>query len=492
MAAYFLLYTFSVKLIASNQTATLSPIVVDGGLAYNIRLRPYDFPADRLPTLQSFAKAQYEGKWIFIAGRTHGLHDTKKSGLESFPPAHQNREVWVIDPVSRESWHRSLDDPGAGLTASQIDSLSSTNPQFYQHDAQLYVSGGYGLATEGGFRTFDTLSVIDLPGILEWVQGTENATAAEHIRQVHHDLFRVTGGAMYRVDDKTHLVFGQDFQGGYHPQKNGNYTMQVRSFTINETEDELHIEDITLSEPQPEFRRRDLNVMPVVQRGDEGELEEKLVALSGVFTPTNGAWTIPVEIDPEGGPSMPDPSQPDTFRQGMNGYHSAKVGMYSESTDEMHLVLFGGISFQYYDRASGQFISDDQLPFINQNTAIVIDSQGRYTQHLLADEFPLIYDDTGRRLHFGAGAEFMLADDVPVLDSHTIRLDELRGEQTIGYIVGGIVADQGNGGNSAASNLIFEVVYQPVPEPRSLDLILLVTAIILVVWFLSLRRKRVA
>jgi hypothetical protein len=200
-------------------------------------------------------------------------------------------------------------------------------------------------------------------------------------------------------------------------------------------------------------------------------LQEGLAVLSGVFTPSFGAWTVPVEIDDQGQPTMADPDAPGTFKQGMNGYHAAKLGLFSESSGDMHQVLFGGISLQYYDEASGQFLTDDALPFVNDVTSIVIDSAGQYTQHRIG-EYPVLNDLEGKRLRFGANAEFFLAEGIETYANGVLKLDELTERTTLGYIFGGIVT---NGPHtratppaaSAGSNQIFTVVYTPVPEPAA-------------------------
>jgi hypothetical protein len=175
-----------------------------------------------------------------------------------------------------------------------------------------------------------------------------------------------------------------------------------------------------------------------------------------------------VEIAPDGVPSMPDPADPDTFKQGMNGYHSAKIGLYSDRSGESHTLLLGGISLQYYDQSAGAFVNDYLLPFINQNTAIVIGPDGRYEQHLLSEEFPALFDDDGNRLRFGANAEFMLAEGVPTYDDgETIRMDLLTGPTVLGYVYGGIFSTSGNFGRTGASNTVFEIIYTPVPEPSA-------------------------
>jgi hypothetical protein len=209
----------------------------------------------------------------------------------------------------------------------------------------------------------------------------------------------------------------------------------------------------------------------MLARGAGGEIVMSWTAFGGVFTETDGAWTVPVEISASGVPTMADPALPETFRQGMNGYACARIGLYSAANDEMHNVLWGGISLQQVDRATGEIISDNQLPFINQVTAIVRDASGTYTQYLLDEEFPDIRDDDGNRLRFGANAEFFPAEGVPLYDNGTLRLDELSQPMTIGYVFGGLISDAGNGGGTAASNFVFEVVLHPVPEPTTLAML---------------------
>ena len=449
-------------LCAQHQTDTVSPVVVDGPLPYYLQLRVYDQDPSWLPTLHSFAQAQHDGKWLLLSGRTNGLHDLTHGGMMAFPPSAQNDEVWVIDPVNRQSWHRSLSDASAQLDSRIVDSLSSTNTQFYESGDRLYITGGYGFRWGEGFQTFDSLTAIDVAGLIDWVQ-TGNARAADSIEQIRDPLFQVTGGAMYRIGELTHLVFGQNFAGPYTPFREGIYTQQVRTFRVVDDLEGLSVTDVRATAPTPEYRRRDLDVAPTLWADVEGDVPTPgLVALSGVFTENNGAWTVPVEIDALGQPTMADPSAPETFKQGMNGYHSAKLGLYSEELGEMHHVLFGGISLQYYDRRAEEMVTDNQLPFINQVTSIVRDADGAYTQYLLSSEFPELIDQTsGKQLRFGANAEFLISPTIATYENEIIELDGLTQATSLGYIFGGIVADAPNRGETGASNIIFEVVLTP-------------------------------
>jgi hypothetical protein len=455
---------------AANQTTTFSLVNLAPNLPYRIEVKPVDFGAASVPTLQSFAAGEFDGKWVFVGGRTNGLHGF--SGVtpnQNFPAQFQNRDVWVVDVANRQSWHRSLDDASSGLTAAQIASLAPANNQYYQTGNSLYVTGGYGINENGNSVTFDTLSAIDVPGLANWAMGGSGSAAAS-VRQMHDPLVQVTGGDMYEMSGRMHLVYGQDFEGPYTPATNGVYTRQVRSFDVVDDGTNLSIANVASSTPDDNYRRRDLNVYPVV-RPDSGGTKEGLNVLSGVFTSTNGVWTVPVEIDSNGNPTMDDPAAADTFKQGMNNYHSAKLGLYSAATGEMHEVLFGGISLQYLNTTTNKIVTDNNLPFVNDITSVDIDAAGNYTQNHLGF-FPELHDLNGNLLRFGANAEFFPADGIPMFDNGVVQLDQLHGEKMLGHIFGGIVANAPQtrvspSTLSAASNQIFEVVLIPVPEPAS-------------------------
>lgn len=464
--------------LAQHQTSTFTPIQSAAGLPYRISVQPYEFGSAQLPGLHSYAAGHYNGKWVLMSGRTNGVHDLDQAGEQSFPPESQNRDVWVIDPVTRQSWHRSLGnptsgvtDPASGLTPEQIASLTATNNQFEQVGRRLYIAGGYGLNTIGEFTTFDMLTAVDLPGLVDWVV-TGAGHAADHMRQFTNPTTSVTGGAMYEMGGRMHIVFGQDFEGPYSPRSDGAYTRQVRSFDIVDDGTDLSIANVTQTTAVSAYRRRDLNVVPVVRSDGMGGEKEGLVALSGVFTTSFGAWTVPVEIDADGIPTMANPSAPTTFKQGFNGYHSAKLGLYSEASGEMHELLLGGISVQFRDELTGDIVTDNDMPFVNDLTSIVVGADGAYSQHHLG-YFPEVLDGNGKRWRFGANAEFFAAEGVDAFGNGVIKLDQLAGRTTLGYIFGGIMT---NGPHtrgfpdvtSTASFRVFEVVLIPVPEPSTL------------------------
>lgn len=440
----------------------ISPIVVDGKLPFSIDISLADF---QLPNgVHSGVFAVDKGKWLFLAGRTNGMHGFAADN-DNFPPQEQNTTVYVIDPASKTVKSRSLLSKRSGLTQQQIDLLSVTSPQFYQEGKTLYITGGYGIDTASNtFDTKEALTAIDIPGLIHWVlQGDKHKTAADHIRQIFDPIFKVTGGYMTRIEDhSTLLVFGQNFEGYYLPGSNGDYTRVVRRFNIIDDGSTLavKIKDSKPSQPDPNYRRRDLNVIPSIKLVN-GVPTPYLVAYSGVFTIDGNAWTVPVTINSRGHPSMADPASSHLFNQGMNNYVSAVVGLFSERKRDMYSILLGGISLEYYE--NGSFQTDTELPFINQVTTIKRDKKGHFTQYLMDAEYPVVLStqsNPGNALLFGAGAEFILADDIPHYSNGVVAFDKLKKRILLGYIFGGIQSTQPNTINisdSAASPYIFKV-----------------------------------
>lgn len=457
------LFIGAISPLFSNQTSTVSPVFSDCSLPFRIQLDKEDF---QLPNgIQSYVYGAYNGKWLLLAGRTNGVHGFNNDS-DNFPPMKQNRMIYVVDPVGKNVSSRSLIDQTSGLSTSQVDSLSLTSSQFYQSNSTLYMTGGYGYDNGvGDYVTRDTLSAIDIPGLMNWVE-TNQGSAVEHIRQISDPTFKVAGGSMTQVGaNPTLLIFGQDFEGYYLDGSNGIYTYLIRIFNIVDDGTNLSVEVESPSVSHPYFRRRDLNIVPVV-RGDPPV--ESLVALSGVFTTDEGIWTVPVEITAAGVPTMADPTLDSTFKQCMNNYTSATVGLFSESSKDMYNVLLGGITFGYFEE--GKFKTDSEFPFTNQITTVAIDADGNYTQCLMNREYPVILStgpNAGNPLLFGAGAQFMLDPSVPVYANGVIKYDQLGADPTVaGYIVGGIQSTLPNTNeitDSSASPYIFKVTLLQVP-----------------------------
>lgn len=458
--------TFLLGTPSLNQTTELTPILPGDTLPFIIQLSVADFS---LPNgIHSYAEAVYDGKWLFIAGRTNGMHDFS-SGDNNFPPAAQNKVVYVVDPQTKTIFSRSLVDPSSGLTVKQIDSLSVTSPQFYRSNGTLYISGGYGVDTETGeFSTKDTLTAIDILGLMHWVmEPSSPETAAQSIRQIFNPVFQITGGYMTQIENHpTLLVFGQNFKGYYHPDSNGAYSKQIYRFHIVDDGVKLDVKVLTSipDEQESYYRRRDLNVVPVIHF-HHGRYREKLIAYSGVFTMEGGIWTVPVVINSKGKPKMQSPYIPESFKQGMNNYTCPNIGLFSKESSEMYTVFMGGISYGYF--VGNEFETDSEIPFINQLTTVKYDKDGHFTQYLMNEEYPVIlstHSNPGNVLLFGAGAQFILAEGNPIYAKGILNLDALTEPTVIGFVVGGIQSTVPNTSvptDSAASPYIFQVTIMP-------------------------------
>ncbi len=451
------------SLAADNQTSTVSTIGSQDSLPFTISIDTASF---NLPTgIHSGVVARWDGKWLFLAGRTNGMHGFAS---DPFPPSMQNTTAILVDYDSQMVYTRDLDDPSSGLTQDQIDTLSVTSPQYFQRGKTLYITGGYGVETSSGeFGTKPVLTAVDVPNFIDWVMEVPNADpAAASVRQTTNSWVQVTGGYMTALDNHLQglLIFGQNFTGVYTPSSNGDYTQQVRRFQIIDNGVDLYVQQRDSEAPNASYRRRDLNIVPIMK-----QKQQAYVALSGVFTLTTGIWTVPVEIERDGSTFMADPNDMDTFKQGMNNYASANATLYSPSEDANYTILLGGITFGYFD--GNMFETDSGFPFTNQITTVKRNGNGEYAQFFMDEQYPVILStgsNPGNELLFGAGAFFVKAEDMPLYPNGVINLDKITEPTVIGYIVGGImstVPNTSSQSDSTASPYIFPVTVVPNGGP---------------------------
>lgn len=448
-----------------NQTNDISPIGVNPSLPFTVNIEVEDFfiPGG----IQSGVSAQCDQHYLFMAGRTNGLHGFDNND-DNFPIQQQNTNIFVINICTKSVYVRSLYDTRAGLTSAQIDTLSVTSPQFYQSGNTLYITGGYGVDTgTGNFSTKDTLTAIDVSGLINWVMHPESPLVAfQYIRQISNPVFQVTGGHMSQVGQcPTLLIFGQNFQGFYNTNSNGIYTQQVRRFNIVDDGTCLGVKVLPPTQPSPNYRRRDLNVVPIIKINNSNKKIPAFVAFSGVFTLNGGIWTVPVEINTDGTTSMANPNITSTFKQGINNYASAHAELLACNGD-MYSILFGGLTYIYYK--NGQMMLDEGIPFTNQIGVIRRSKEGNYTQYILPEEYPVLtskQSNPGNRLFFGTGAKFIPAPNIPTFSNGVLDLSKIKQSTVIGHIVGGIQSTLINTNvitDSAASPYIFKVTLIPL------------------------------
>ncbi len=396
-----------------------------------------------LSGVQSYAFAKHNGKWLIVGGRLDGLH--RRQPFAAFDVPNNNGQLIVIDPVSQQKWTA----PISSLPVAIQEQLSSTNMQFIQEGNLLYFVGGYGYNTASAARkTFSNLTAIEVSSVIDAVV---NGTSFNNFfRQINDPLFAVTGGQLKKVYDKFYLVGGHKFDGNYNPMGNPTYTQvytsAIRKFSINDNGTTItvtHYPEITDAD---NLHRRDYNVVPqILPNGQEG-----LTAFSGVFqTAADIPYLNSVNIDSTSYTVNAE------FAQYYNHYHCANFPVYSQVSNQMHSVFFGGIA-QYYD-SLGTLVQNNNVPFVKTIARVTRNADGLMEEYKLPVEMPSL---------LGAGSEFIMADNIPHYSNDVIKFDELNSDTTLlGYIFGGISSAAPNifftntGTQSSANSTIFKVFF---------------------------------
>lgn len=391
--------------------------------------------------LQAYAFGQHNGKWLVVGGRLDGLH--RRQPFAAFDIAGNNNQLIVIDPVSQQKWTA----PITSLSVALQEQLSSTNMEFHQEGNYLYIMGGYGYnAATAARKTFDNLTAIDVPAVINAVMGATSFTS--YFRQISDAQFAVTGGHLKKINNTFYLIGGNKFDGNYNPMGNPTYTQvytnSIRKFNLTDDGTTITITHLPTITDATNLHRRDYNaVQQILPNGAEG-----ITAFSGVFQPTvDLPFLNCVNIDSTGY------AVNNTFQQYYNHYHCAVLPIYSATNNEMHNVFFGGIA-QYYD-SLGVLVQNNNVPFVKTIARVTRNSSGTMAEYKLPIEMPSL---------LGAGAEFVPITTVPMYKNKVFKLDDFTADSTlVGYIYGGISSTAANifftntGTQSSASSQIFKV-----------------------------------
>jgi hypothetical protein len=435
------------------------------------------------PRLQSFAWAQWEGKWIFIAGRTNGYHGV---GPEAdFPRARANNKIWVVDASSLPAKTHSF--PLESLPASLADvkdQWMSTNLLYFQDGDTLYLAGGYGQNSAGEWVTHSILSSVHLPSLVSGVQQGRD-TFSKSIAHVSSPHVQSSGGDLLKLDDgHFYLVGGHVFMGRYsdfqtNQEKNSTrasqqYLGEIRKLSITREGGRLAVSLVERYE-HPEFARRDLNVGFTIAPED---LSLGAAAYGGVFTKEQLAFSKPIYWSASKPPRVQD------FEQKMSAYSCARMILFDRAAGTTHTTFFGGISRWTWSYRNARL---ELAPRVgNKATAVYLDGMEWIDQISTLvrspdDIYEVVHSANRMPGYVGTNAVFL-----PVTELKRIRpgidvfdIQPLQGKRTlIGYIFGGVRAfprefpysDDAplyNSGNvpTKASDLIL-AVYITVPPAR--------------------------
>lgn len=417
-----------------------SAICVNAQVPFTVEIEPV--VAGPLPAMHSFAFAQSGTKWLFVGGRTNGIHGFSTN--DNFDVAYASDVITVIDTATW-SWYFS---PLGVLPTATADPLRSTNMQYTRIGDYLYMTGGFGWdSTANGYRTFPTLTAIHIDDMINAV--ITGSAIAPNIRQITDTNMRTCGGEMTHMNGECFLFFGHNFRNRYsdppQPTFQQNYSHEIRRFTINDDGVNLSISNYSEIVDTTHFHRRDLNVGPVVK--PDGSFG--WVAYSGVFQKTrNLTYPWPINFDPVNGAQVDS-----SFDQLMNNYTCGLVPLYDSVHQCMYTVLFGGESEYDYNPSTGQLTLDTLIPFVHDISVIVHDANGQWAQVPLQLQMPGLQ---------GSNMKFVPVSSAPAYSNEVVKLRELSGRVLAGYLVGGIVAVVPNGHpNSWANDTVYRVWITP-------------------------------
>ena len=407
---------------------------------YTVHVEPINI--SDLPGLHSYAVAQYDDKWLFIGGRTDGLH--ARQPFNAFPETLNNTDIYVVDPQADSVWSSNLNV----LPTSIREQLQTTNMNFYQDGDTLYYLGGYAYsASANNHITFPNLTSIQVSGLVNAIINGD--PISPFFKQITNQNFAITGGQMGKIGNTFIVVGGHRFDGRYNPMGNPTYTQaytnQVRRFNINNSGSQLSISNYTTNTDPVHLRRRDYNLLP--QKLPGGDFGYTISA--GVFQPqADLPFLYPVDINDSG--YVPHTN----FNQYLSHYHGAKVAMYDSAEGVNHALFFGGIS-QYYPDANGQLIQDNAVPFVRTISLLSRFPDGRFEEYALPDKMPELQ---------GASSEFIFNKDLPHHWSKIVLLNDIQTDTIVlGHVFGGIHAvsrnpfSQNQTNTTSADNTLFKV-----------------------------------
>lgn len=422
-------------------------LLCSGGLksqldTFQVELEEMTFPD--FPGLHSGAVAKHNNRWIYIGGRTNGLHGFLSPF--AFPNDGKNNAAWVFDPSTKEIWSADL----SNLPENLYEPLTSSNIPFHQYGNVLFLAGGYGWSNASNdFRTFPTLTAVELDCLHDNIISGGDVNGC--FRQITDTTMAVCGAHLDKLGDRFYLVFGHLFDGIYSVKNpNGSvhrqvYSNEVRSFDITYNDAEFFISNYSALRDTVNHHRRDYNLVPqIFPDGSHG-----LTAFSGVFQ--YGA-VLPYLNTVDIGPSSA--TVVDGFEQHLSQYHNAVMPVYDSVNNAMHTVFFGGMSRFRIDAESGEMLDDTLVPFVKTISRVTRFADGSMSEEQLPIEMPDL---------LGSNMDFIPAFDVPVLHHEIIHLNQLGNERRLaGWLIGGIWSPEPNisttsPASSAANTRVFEV-----------------------------------
>lgn len=409
---------------------------------FNIEIEQISIPGS--PSLHSFAFAQYNGKWLFIGGRTNGMH-TFSNTLPNFPRASANRNIFVVDPATNQVWSKNV---YTDLSIAVADPLKAHNMEYYQNGQTLIMIGGMGLdSLHDSTVTFTAITAINVPGIINAIVNNQNISS--YVTQVNDSRMQVCGGELGMIGSNYFLIGGHNFSGEYRSPANNEffqkYTNQYKKFNLS-IGGTISVSNYTEYTDTVNLHRRDMNVVPMIN--PDGS--ESLALYGGVFKYEKDLpFQNPVYINNS------VYSVDASFSQRFTQYNSAYLNMFDSVKKDMHTVFFGGTSLYYCETGTGLVKMDTLVPFIKDITSISKLQNGTSAETILPIKFTEF---------LGTNAKMIVNDNIQKYNNGVVKLANYPSRTLVGYIFGGIKVPLANFTTGTASDRIFKVyvTYSPV------------------------------
>lgn len=404
----------------------------------------------KLPALQSFVFGQSSKYWLMIGGRTNGFHGFD-SNAYLFPFKKANKFIYVYNTATNQ-----LDSMSTALLPPALrEQYTSTNMQHFQVGNYLYVSGGYGefhaKLPDSSWVTYSTLSRINVGQMISAVLSKNPAQFAASVVYAKSKLTAATGGELFKLPDgKFYLALGHRYNGKYGTGNTSQvYLDSVHVFKLTETASSISITPNSMqyiSDNLPDnvtqFRRRDLLVVPAIQRGGK---TVGLTVYGGVFTSTDKPFRNPIYIK---GGTTPSYMLDKSYTQTSNIYSTANVEMYDAQNDVMLTTAFGGM---------GEDTTNAPDNFTKKILTISRNNRTNVTTETV--------NSTTLPTYMGSEGVFITAPNVPMYNTayDIINYNAIPTGKPIliGYIYGGIVSNGPkwvSGSNpTLPSNMVYEV-----------------------------------
>jgi hypothetical protein len=394
-----------------------------------------------IPGIHSCAYAKSGDKWLFIGGRTNGLHGINSSG--AFPPEYKNDNIIVVDTSTWNYYTADLNQ----LPGSIADPMRSTNMEFIQEGDYLYMAGGYGYDSAASmFVTFPKLTAVHVDNMIDAVINAQ--PIAPHIRQVSDTNMAVCGGDLGKIGSTFYLCFGHNFGGRYTdpptPLFTQVYSNQIKKFSLTDDGTTITLSSFTYLTDTLNYHRRDLNLGEILNPDGSFGLE----AFGGVFKPTeNLPYREPITIN-AGGVTVNN-----SYLQVMSQYTCVMLPVYDSSTQTMYTTFLGGISLYDYNDTTSLVSYDSLVPFISDVTTLTTHPSGAVEETVLPLQLPGL---------LGSNAAFFFNENVSHYANEVIRIRDLPNTRILaGYMFGGIRAEMGNYGESVANDTIYRIYITP-------------------------------